>query len=363
MAAPSEEAVWEALKGVRDPDFENDLVSLKFIRDLAVKGSKVSFAFTPGTPLSSTRKEVARQAESAVQGVEGVKKVQMEMRPEIKPHQTQQGIKLIKGISNIVAVASGKGGVGKSNLSVNLALGLSLFGARVGILDADIYGPSVPRMLGISGKPSSKDGKTLEPKENHGIVAMSIGFLIGEETPMVWRGPMVQKALEQLLSDTNWGQLDYLVVDLPPGTGDTQLTLSQKVPLTGAVIVSTPQDLALNDARRAFQMFEKVGVPKLGIVENMSIYRCPQCGHEADIFAHGGGEQLAEQYGVRFLGSVPLDAQIREKTDSGNPIVVAEPESRNASYYLQIANNVAVEIAKQAEDHSHKFPDIVMQND
>ncbi|MFP4615887.1 MAG: iron-sulfur cluster carrier protein ApbC [Thiohalorhabdus sp.] len=363
MATPTEEAIWEALRQVEDPDFEKDVVSLGFIQDLELKKNKVSFTFGPDTPLCPGRKEVAEQARAAVEGVEGVKKVDMTMEARIKAHKVQQGVQLMEGVKNVIAVASGKGGVGKSTTAVNLALGLAACGARVGILDADIYGPSIPRMLGVSGKPTSKDGKTLEPKEAYGLMAMSIGFLIDEETPMVWRGPMVMQALEQLLGDTNWGELDYLVVDLPPGTGDTQLTLSQKVPLTGSVIVSTPQDIALLDARRGFQMFEKVGVPSLGIVENMSLFICPNCGEETDIFSHGGGQQFADDYGVEFLGSVPLDAGIREQADTGRPTVAAAPDSRQAEIYQTIANAVAVEIAKQGEDHTHKFPNISIQAD
>ena len=363
MATPSEEAVWEALKGVEDPDFEKDVVSLGFIQDLTLDKDKVSFTFAPDTPLCPQRKEVAERARTAVEGVEGVKKVDMGQEARIQAHQVQQGVQLMEGVKNVIAVASGKGGVGKSTVAVNLALGLAACGAKVGILDADIYGPSIPRMLGVSGKPTSKDGKTLEPKEAFGVKAMSIGFLIDEDTPMVWRGPMVMQALKQLLSDTNWGELDYLIVDLPPGTGDTQLTLSQEVPLTGSVIVSTPQDIALLDARRGFQMFEKVGVASLGIVENMSLFICPNCGQETDIFSHGGGQEFAAEYGVEFLGSVPLDASIREQADNGHPTVVADPESRQAEIFLTLANAVGVEVAKQAEDHTHKFPNISIQAD
>ncbi|KPV40988.1 hypothetical protein AN478_03360 [Thiohalorhabdus denitrificans] len=363
MATPTEEAIWEALRQVEDPDFEKDVVSLGFIQDLELKKNKVSFTFGPDTPLCPGRKEVGEKARAAVEAVEGVKKVDVTMEGRIRAHKVQQGVQLMEGVKNVIAVASGKGGVGKSTTAVNLALGLAACGAKVGILDADIYGPSIPRMLGVSGKPTSKDGKTLEPKEAYGLKAMSIGFLIDEETPMVWRGPMVMQALEQLLGDTNWGELDYLVVDLPPGTGDTQLTLSQKVPLTGSVIVSTPQDIALLDARRGFQMFEKVGVPSLGIVENMSLFICPNCGEETDIFSHGGGQQFADDYGVEFLGSVPLDAGIREQADTGHPTVAAAPDSRQAEIYQTIANAVAVEIAKQGEDHTHKFPNISIQAD
>jgi len=274
----------------------------------------------------------------------------------------QKGVEPIKGIKNIIAVASGKGGVGKSTTAVNLALALAEEGARVGILDADIYGPSQPRMLGVHGKPESKDGKTLEPMSGHGIQAMSIGFLVDEETPMIWRGPMVTQALQQLLNDTNWDDLDYLVVDLPPGTGDTQLTLAQQVPVSGAVIVTTPQDIALLDARKGLKMFEKVEVPVLGIVENMSIHICSNCGHEEHIFGEGGGQRMAEQYDVDFLGALPLDIRIREETDAGKPTVVAEPDSRIAQIYREIARRTAARLSQQGKNYAAKFPKIVIQN-
>ena len=364
MAALTEDAVWEALKGVTDPELDGrDVVTLGLVRDMEVKRGKVGFTFAPGTPMCPARKAVAHACREAVEALEDVKKVEVREQPDIKPHKAQQGVETLEGVKNVIAVASGKGGVGKSTTAVNMAMGLARCGANVGILDADIYGPSIPRMLGVSGKPTSKDGKTLEPKEAFGIKAMSIGFLIDEETPMVWRGPMVMQALEQLVGDTHWGELDYLIVDLPPGTGDTQLTLSQKVPLTGAVVVSTPQDIALLDARRGFQMFEKVGVPTLGIVENMSLFICPHCGNETDIFSHGGGEQFAEDYGVEFLGSVPLDADIRSQADSGHPTVDAAPDSRQAEIYITIAEATAVAVARQDEDHSHKFPEINIQTD
>jgi len=281
---------------------------------------------------------------------------------KIVSHGVQKGVKMIPGVKNIIAVASGKGGVGKSTTAVNLALALAAEGANVGMLDADIYGPSQPMMLGITGRPESKDGKSLEPMEGHGIQAMSIGFLIDVETPMVWRGPMVTQALEQLLNDTRWRDLDYLVVDLPPGTGDIQLTLAQRVPVTGAVIVTTPQDIALLDARKGLKMFEKVGIPIVGIVENMSIHICSKCGHEEHIFGTGGGERMCKDHGVEFLGALPLDMQIREQADSGTPTVAADPTSRVSQIYREIARRVAVKIGEQAVDHSSKFPNIVIQN-
>jgi ATP-binding protein involved in chromosome partitioning len=274
----------------------------------------------------------------------------------------QRGVKLVPGVKNIIAVASGKGGVGKSTTAVNLALALAAEGATVGVLDADIYGPSQPMMLGITGKPVSKDNKLLEPMEGHGLQAMSIGFLIDVETPMVWRGPMVTQALEQLLNETRWRDVDYLVVDLPPGTGDIQLTLAQRVPVTGAVIVTTPQDIALIDARKGLKMFEKVSIPILGIVENMSIHVCSKCGHEERIFGEGGGARMGKDYDMELLGSLPLDIRIREQADSGTPTVVADPDGRAAQIYKQIARRVAVKIAEKQQDHSSAFPKIVVQN-
>jgi len=265
-------------------------------------------------------------------------------------------------VKNIIAVASGKGGVGKSTTAVNLALALAAEGAKVGMLDADIYGPSQPTMLGIRGRPETADGTIIEPLEGHGIQAMSMGFMIDEDTAMVWRGPMVSSALEQLLRQTNWGDLDFLVVDMPPGTGDIQLTLSQKVPVTGAVIVTTPQDIALLDAKKGLKMFEKVGVPVLGIIENMAIHVCSKCGHAEHIFGEGGGQRMSDTYGIEYLGGLPLDIRIRMQADSGRPTVVAEPEGQLADTYRQIARRVAVKIAERAKDMSLKFPSIVVQN-
>jgi len=284
------------------------------------------------------------------------------MTSKVVAHSVQKGVRLVPGIKNIIAVASGKGGVGKSTTAVSLALALAAEGASVGMLDADIYGPSQPMMLGIAGHPESKDGKSLEPMEGHGIQAISIGFLIDMDTPMVWRGPMVTQALEQLLKDTRWRDLDYLVVDLPPGTGDIQLTLAQKVPVTGAVIVTTPQDIALLDARKGLKMFEKVGIPILGVVENMSIHICPNCGHESHIFGSGGADKMCADYGTELLGQLPLDAAIREQADSGRPTVVAEPDGRVADMYRKIARRCAVKIAEAQRDMTSKFPNIVVQN-
>jgi ATP-binding protein involved in chromosome partitioning len=265
-------------------------------------------------------------------------------------------------VKNIIAVASGKGGVGKSTTAVNLALALAAEGAAVGILDADIYGPSQPMMMGISGRPETIDGKTMEPLENHGIQVSSIGFMIDPDEPMVWRGPIVTQALQQLLEQTNWRDLDYLIVDMPPGTGDVQLTLSQKVPVTGAVIVTTPQDIALLDARKGLKMFEKVGIPILGIVENMSTHICSNCGHAEAIFGEGGGAKMCAEYGVDFLGALPLTMAIREQADSGKPTVVADPDGKISLMYKEIARKLAIKVAEKAKDMTSKFPNIVIQN-
>ena len=286
---------------------------------------------------------------------------EVEVTCSMVSHEVREGIKPLSGVKNIIAVASGKGGVGKSTLAVNFALALSAEGARAGILDADIYGPSQPRMLGVSGQPKSKDGKSLEPMRSYGLQAMSIGFLIDEESPMIWRGPMVTQALEQLLNDTRWDDLDYLIVDMPPGTGDTQLTLAQKVPVSGSIIVTTPQDIALLDARKAYKMFEKVDIPVLGIVENMSTHICSNCGHEEHIFGAGGGARMAEQYQLDLLGDVPLERAIREGADRGKPSVVSAPDSAAARTYKRIARNAAARLAQRKKDFSAQFPNIVIQ--
>ena len=299
----------------------------------------------------------------AVNAVPGVTNVVANVATKIVAHAAQQGLKPLPGVKNIIAVASGKGGVGKSTTAVNLALALAQEGASAGLLDADIYGPSVPQMLGLAGQqPESEDGKSMEPLAAHGLQAMSIGFMIDVDSPMVWRGPMVTQALEQLLRQTNWKALDYLIVDMPPGTGDTQLTLAQKVPVTGAVIVTTPQDIALIAARKGLKMFEKVGIPILGLVENMSIHICSQCGHEEHVFGHGGAERMAKDYGVELLGALPLELAIREMTDSGKPTVVGAPDSRAAEIYRAIARRLAVRVAERAKDMTGKFPNIVVQN-
>ena len=362
MAEVTRESVEAAIKGYIEPHLETDLVSVKSVKDVAIDGGKVSVDIVLGFPAKGVFDIIAAAVKSAVEAVDGVSSCEVKVSSKVVAHSVQKSLKPIDNVKNIIAVASVKGGVGKSTTAVNLALALSVEGARVGILDADIYGPSQPRMLGISGKPESKDGNTLEPMMSYHLQAMSIGFLIDEETPMIWRGPMVTQALEQLLNDTNWTDLDYLVIDLPPGTGDTQLTLAQKVPVSGAIIVTTPQDIALLDARKGFKMFEKVEVPILGIVENMSTHICSKCGHEEHIFGEGGGSRMAEQYGVRFLGALPLETRIREETDSGKPTVVAEPESRPAMVYREIARKAAAKLARQAKSYASKFPNIVIQN-
>ena len=280
----------------------------------------------------------------------------------IAAHAVQRGLKLLPNVKNIIAVSSGKGGVGKSTTAANLALALAAEGANVGVLDADIYGPSQPMMLGVQGRPETIVENTLEPLKAYGLQVMSIGFLIDADNPMVWRGPMATSALEQLLKQTNWQDLDYLIVDMPPGTGDIQLTLSQKVPVTGAIVVTTPQDIALLDAKKGLKMFEKVGVPILGVVENMSIYVCPNCNHQEHIFGEGGGQKMCEQYGVNFLGSLPLNLSIREQADSGRPTVVAEPDSTISDIYKAIARKVAIQVADISKDMTSKFPSIVVKN-
>lgn len=362
MADVSQTQIEEALKQVIDPNMEKDLVSAKAVKDIKIDGDKVSVDIVLGYPAAGYKDKLAGKLKEKVEAIDGVSSAEFNITWKIDAHSVQKGVTPIKGVKNIIAVASGKGGVGKSTTSVNLALALSAEGATVGILDADIYGPSQPRMLGVHGQPESSDGKTLEPMNSYHIQSMSIGYLIDEETPMIWRGPMVTQALEQLLNDTQWKDVDYLIIDLPPGTGDTQLTLAQKVPVTGAVIVTTPQDIALLDARKGLKMFEKVEVPVLGIIENMSIHICSKCGHEEHIFGEGGGERMAEQHNVDLLGSLPLDISIRESTDGGKPSVVADPEGRIAEIYREIARRVAAKLALKSKDYSASFPKIVIQN-
>jgi ATP-binding protein involved in chromosome partitioning len=359
----TEQSIQDALKAVIDPNTGKDLVTSRSAKNIKISGTDVSVDVELGYPAKSQIDPIRKMVIDALKGVAGVGNVSANVYQKIVSHSVQKGVKLVDGVKNIIAVASGKGGVGKSTTAVNLALALAAEGATVGILDADIYGPSQPQMLGIGdGQPESTDGKKLEPMEAHGIQAMSIGFLVDPETPMVWRGPMVTQALTQLLGDTNWRGVDYLVVDLPPGTGDIQLTLAQQVPVTGAVIVTTPQDIALLDARKGLKMFEKVGIPILGIVENMSIHICSKCGNEEHIFGSGGGEKMCADYETEFLGALPLDIKIREQVDGGTPSVVADPDSRVAEIYRGIARRIGIKLAEQAKDHSAKFPSIVIQN-
>ena len=359
--SPNEKQVQDALRAVVDPNTGKDLLSTRSARNIKLAGSDVSLDVELGYPGKSQHELIRREVTQALKRA-GAAGVSVNVSSKVVAHAVQRGVKLVPGIKNIIAVASGKGGVGKSTTAVNLALALSAEGASVGILDADIYGPSQPMMLGIAGRPESKDGKHLEPMEGHGLQAISIGFLIDVDTPMVWRGPMVTQALEQLLKDTRWRELDYLVVDLPPGTGDIQLTLAQKVPVTGAVIVTTPQDIALIDARKGLKMFEKVGIPILGIVENMSYHVCPKCSHESHIFGSGGAEKMSREYGTELLGQLPLDESIREQADSGRPTVVSDPDGKAAEIYRRIARRCAVKIADSQRDMTSKFPNIVVQN-
>lgn len=358
----TKEQVQNAVGEIIDVNTEKNLAVTKSIKGIDVDGGKVSVNIVLGYPAAGYFDTLKQQVSEAVSALDGVESVEVKVSSKIVSHAVQQNLKPQEGIKNIIAVASGKGGVGKSTTAVNLALALQAEGATVGILDADIYGPSMPRMLGCSGQPESVDGKSLEPMVGHGIQSMSIGYLVEEDTPMIWRGPMVTQALEQLLNDTNWKDIDYMIIDLPPGTGDTQLTLAQKIPVSGAVIVTTPQDIALLDARKGLKMFEKVEVPVLGIVENMSIHICSECGHAEHIFGEGGGTRMAEEYGVDFLGSLPLDIKIREQADSGNPTVAAMPDSKVSEIYREIARKTAAKLATKAKDHSAAFPSIVIQN-
>jgi ATP-binding protein involved in chromosome partitioning len=357
----TESQVQDALRKLVDPNTGKDFVASRAVRNVKVSGDDVSLEIELGYPGRSQHEPIRRQVVQALK-TSGAAGVSVKVSSKVVSHAVQRGVKLVPGIKNIIAVASGKGGVGKSTTAVNLALALAAEGAAVGVLDADIYGPSQPMMLGIAGRPESKDGKRIEPMEGHGLQASSIGFLIDIDTPMVWRGPMVTQALEQLLKDTNWRELDYLVVDLPPGTGDIQLTLAQKVPVTGAVIVTTPQDIALIDARKGLKMFEKVGIPILGVVENMSFHVCPKCGHESHIFGSGGAGRMSKDYHTELLGQLPLDETIQQQADSGKPTVVSDPDGKIAEIYRKIARRCAVKIADLQRDMTSKFPNIVVQN-
>ncbi|MDP6352019.1 MAG: iron-sulfur cluster carrier protein ApbC [Alphaproteobacteria bacterium] len=355
MTQVTEQQILDALKQIRDPGRGQDVVALGMISGIVIKDRNVGFAIEIDPAAAEAMEPVRQACEEAVRMVPGVLSATAVLTAEREPapapaQQPGPGAKAaLPGIDAVVAVASGKGGVGKSTVAVNLALGMAANGLEVGVLDADIYGPSMPRMLGIAGRAVSTDGKTLDPIESYGVKCMSIGLLVEEETPMIWRGPMVQGALEQMLRDVRWGPLDVMVVDMPPGTGDAQLTMAQRVPLAGAVIVSTPQDIALLDARKGLAMFRRVEVPVLGFVENMSYYLCPNCGTRAEIFSHGGAREAAAALGVDFLGEVPLDMEIRETSDDGRPIVVSRPDSPHAKVFREIATRVADQLAGDAE--------------
>jgi ATP-binding protein involved in chromosome partitioning len=350
------------LSGIGDPHTGTDLVASGALRGVGVSGDDVSVDIQLGYPALSVQTEIAESIKNALEADPAIAHAAVSVSSRVRAHEVQQGLTPLPNVKNIIAIASGKGGVGKSTVAANLALALKAEGASVGVLDADIYGPSQPRMLGISGRPDSKDGKRIEPKTNHGIQVMSIGFMIEEDTAMIWRGPMVTQALQQLLGETNWSDLDYLIIDLPPGTGDIQLTLCQRVPVSGAIIVTTPQDIALLDAKKALKMFEKVNVPVLGIIENMATHICSSCGFEEHIFGEGGGARMAEQYNVPLIGSLPLDIRIREQADGGTPSVAAMPDSDIAWRYREIARNAAARLALRSRNKAIQFPKIVVQN-
>jgi ATP-binding protein involved in chromosome partitioning len=351
-----------ALEAYVDPYLGESLGAASAVRELRRSDQGFEARLALGFPVGGYQAELAAALIAALAQAGIDAPLALKLEADIRTHAVQRSLKPLGEIRNVVAVASGKGGVGKSTVAVNLALAWAAQGARVGVLDADIYGPSQPLMLGLTGqRPTSPDGKHLRPLTSHGVSAMSIGFLVDAEQPMVWRGPMVTQALTQLLGETQWGELDYLVVDMPPGTGDIQLTLAQRVPVAGAVIVTTPQDIALADARKGLKMFEKVSVPVLGIVENMSVHVCSQCGHADHIFGAGGGMRMAAQYGVRLLGELPLDAHIREEADGGTPTVVAAPDSPRARPYFEMARRTAGALAVRARDRSNLFPKIVIE--
>jgi ATP-binding protein involved in chromosome partitioning len=356
--AVNEQLLLSELEKVLDPNTGSGLIKSGVLKNLSVQSADVSLALELGYPIKSSESQIRQLLQDAASKVPGIEKLSISITCKIVAHAAQRGVGLLPQVRNIIAVASGKGGVGKSTTAVNLALALASEGAQVGLLDADIYGPSQPTMMGVQQRPETVDGKTMEPIIKHGIQVMSIGFLVKPDDAMIWRGPMATQALEQLLRQTNWKDLDYLIVDMPPGTGDIQLTLSQKVPMTGALIVTTPQDIALLDARKGIRMFEKVGVPILGVVENMAVHVCSQCGHSEHIFGADGGKNMAAELSIPYLGALPLDLQIRLDVDQGRPSVVAQPEGQVTRLYQQMAIQLAAKVAAQAKDYSNKFPSI-----
>ncbi len=362
MTQVTEALVRQALAAVRDPHTDSDIVSSGAVRAVGIAGSRVSVDVQLSYPAAGWQGELAAQIQRVLEALPEVEAAVATVSFRVYAHQVQKDLSPLPGVRNIVAVASGKGGVGKSTTAVNLALALSAEGARVGVLDADVYGPSLPLLTGTSGKPESPDGQNFTPKRNHDLQIMSIGYMIEEDTPVIWRGPMVTQALMQLATNTLWDELDYLIIDFPPGTGDIALTLAQRIPMSAAVIVTTPQDIALIDAKKALKMFGKVEVPVLGIIENMSTHVCSHCGHEEPIFGHGGGERMAQQYGVPLLGSLPLDMRIRSEADAGTPSVIAAPQSDIALRYREIARRVAAKLSLQARNKAIQFPKIVIQN-
>ena len=361
MSADAERLAREAFDGFRDPVLGEELASALGAPEISAQDGRVRMALTLGFPAKRQGRRIARELERRLQSVAGIDAADVSVETRIEPHQTQANVQRLQSVKNIIAVSSAKGGVGKSTVASNLALALVSEGASVGMLDADIYGPSQPRMLGVSGRPDSLDGEAIEPMRSYGIESISVGYLIDDDEPMIWRGPMVTRAMQQLLNDTRWGDLDYLIVDMPPGTGDIQLTLSQQVPVAGAVIVTTPQDIATLDARKGLQMFRKVNVPVLGIVENMSLHVCSNCGHREHIFGAGGGERIAEEYGVPLLGQLPLDTSIGKNADGGCPSVVAEPDGEVARTFVEIATRMAAKLSLQAADYTHRMPKILIR--
>ena len=355
--------VQQAVQAVVDPATGQGLLDLAQMKNVRINGADVSFDIEMGYPAQSQHPALRQALVAAVRALPGVGNVSVQIATKVSAHAAQHGLALLPQVKNIIAVASGKGGVGKSTTAANLALALAAEGAQVGVLDADIYGPSMPIMLGVHGRPESRDGKSMEPLMGHGLQVISIGFLVGADQAMVWRGPMATQALDQLLRQTHWRELDYLIVDMPPGTGDIQLSLSQRVPLSGAVIVTTPQDIALADARKGVTMFEKVGVPILGLVENMAVHICTHCGHAEHIFGLDGGKRYAAEKGIDYLGALPLALSIREQADSGTPTVVAEPDGDVAATYRHMARQMAAKLARRASDQSGKLPTITLSRD